>query len=232
MSAHRTARRFFWAWLIGAATVSVCGVVAHALLGNARSPVIGSVVAVAIVGVQLCATYGVHALVAAKIAGGAYRYALATAVLLAIGAFVLNFVALRDLVTTWAGIDPAIAWIVPCIVDLGMAGSMIALLALVNGHSAATMHGVEHHADTQPSVHNAMRAAMHPAVHTDAHLAAAQSIVERGVVRIAPERVAKVLEAHAAGTAPSTIQRTLGVGYSTVRRILAQSATQHAQGAS
>ncbi|GFG71846.1 DUF2637 domain-containing protein [Mycolicibacter senuensis] len=219
MNAHQAARRFFWAWLIGAAAVSVCGVVAHAMLGDARSPVIASALATVVVAIQLCATYGVHALVQAQITGSVYRCALAAAGLLAAGAFAVNFVALRDLALTQASIDPAIAWIVPLIIDLGMTASTIALLAL-NSQSAAQVHAAAHHADTQPPVHVEVHNTVHNATHADAHLNAAHRIVRQGVVRIAPERVAQVLEAHAAGTAPSTIQRTLKVGYTTVQRII------------
>ncbi|CPZ10060.1 Protein of uncharacterised function (DUF2637) [Mycobacteroides abscessus] len=124
------ATRFFWSWLIGSAAFSILGVVTHAVLGNARSSLIASVLAVGIVVIQLCATYGVHALVQERITGAAYRWALAIAVALALGAFVLNFVALQDLVITWAGTAPAIAWIVPLIIDLGMTASTLAILAL------------------------------------------------------------------------------------------------------
>lgn len=219
MNAHQDARRFFWAWLLSAAIVSVCGVVTHAQLGDARSPVIASALAAVVVAIQLAGTYGVHALVQAQIRGTAYRCAVAAAGLLALGAFVLNFVALRDLAVTWAGISTVIAWILPLVIDLGMSASTIALLAL-NSQPAAQTHAPEHHADTAPSVHVEVHNTTHAAVYADAHLAAAQRMVEQGVVRIAPERVAQVLEAHAAGTAPSTIQRTLGVGYSTVLRIV------------
>ncbi|MHC9292499.1 hypothetical protein ACRCUN_08510 [Mycobacterium sp. LTG2003] len=57
-------------------------------------------------------------------------------------------------------------------------------------------------------------------VRNGAHLAIAQRLVTLGVVRIAPERVAEVLAEQSAGTAPSMIARRLGVGYSTVTRIL------------
>lgn len=208
MTARQTARRFFWFWLIGSATVSTTGVVTHAMLGDARSPAIASALATAVVAIQLCATYGVHALVRAQVTGAVYRCALATAGMLALGAFVLNFVALRDLAIAWAGIATVIAWIVPLIVDLGMTVSTVALLALTTSQPAALAHVLEQHADTPPPVHAA------------AHLATAQRIVEQGAVRIAPERVAQVLQAHAAGTAPSAIQRRLKVGYSTVLRIV------------
>jgi hypothetical protein len=207
MTAHQTARRFFWAWLIGAAAVSSAGVMTHAMLGDARSPVIASALAVIIVAIQLAATYSVHVLVRAQITGAVYRCAVASAVVLALGAFVLNALALRDLAVTWAGTAASIAWVVPIIVDLGMTASTIALLALASDSPSAV------HVELHNTVHNVVRA--------DAHLATARRLVAQGLVRIAPERVAQVLEAHAAGAAPSAIQRRLKVGYSTVQRIIA-----------
>lgn len=222
LSADRTARGFFWTWLIGSAAVSIMGVVTHALLGDARSPAIASALATVVVVIQLCATYGVHALVRAQIVGAVYLCAVATAAMLALGAFVLNFVALRDLAITWAGTAIVIAWIVPLVIDLGMTASTVALLALADDQPAARARVAERHVDTPASVHVDVRNTVHNAMHADAHLATAHRIVGQGVVRIAPERVARVLEAHAAGTAPSTIQRSLKIGYSTVQRIIAQ----------
>ncbi|OCB42535.1 hypothetical protein A5721_27920 [Mycobacterium vulneris] len=229
------ATRFFWAWLIGSAAFSMLGVVTHAQLGSARSPLIASVLAFVIVVVQLCATYGVHALVQARIVGAAYRCALAIAIAIAVGAFVLNFVALRDLVIIWADKAPVIAWIVPLIVDLGMTASTMALLALTNAQRAEQLHTitpVAAHPDAQPApsvhveVHNTVRAEAH-AAHGDAqpaqgaHLEIAQRIVAQGVTRIAPERVAKVLAVYAQTAAtPSIIARKTGVHHETVERIL------------
>ncbi|MGW4097109.1 DUF2637 domain-containing protein [Mycobacterium sp. NPDC004974] len=230
------ATRFFWAWLIGSAAFSMLGVVTHAQLGSARSPLIASVLAFVIVVVQLCATYGVHALVQARIVGMAYRCALAIAIAIAVGAFVLNFVALRDLVIIWADTAPVIAWIVPLIVDLGMTASTMALLALTNAQRAEQLHAtrpVAAHPDAQPApsvhveVHNTLRAEAH-AAHVDAqpaqdaaHLEIAQRIVAQGVTRIAPERVANVLAVYAQTAAtPSIIARKTGVHHETVERIL------------
>ena len=226
MTATRSARRFFWSWLLASAAVSISGVIVHALLGDARAPVLASAVATVIVLVQLCAIHGVHLLVEARIGGAAHRCALAAAALLAIGAFVLNFAALRDLVMTWAGIAPSLAWIAPAVVDLGMSVSTLALFALTTGQPAAQALTTEH-ADTPPSVHvavhNTVSNALHsaePPVSADVHLVAAHRLVTQGIVRIAPERVAQVLAEHSAGAAPSMIARRLGVGYSTVQRVI------------
>ncbi|ORB55329.1 hypothetical protein BST43_15220 [Mycobacteroides saopaulense] len=234
MMAH-SATRFFWSWLIGSAAFSILGVVTHAVLGSARSPLIASVLAVGIVVIQLCATYGVHALVQERITGAAYRWALAIAVTLALGAFVLNFVALRDLVITWAGTAPVIAWIVPLIVDLGMTASTLAILALTEAQRTEQLHTVARPV-VQPApavrveVHNTVHAAAHastqpvhnatPPVRADAHAAIAARLTAQGLVRIAPERIVNVLDAHAEGVKPGTIARNLRVGYGTVKTIV------------
>lgn len=225
-TARSSATRFFWGFLIGSASVSVLGTVTHAVLGNAPSPVIAAAVAFFTVLIQLGATYGVHALVHARIIGAAYHWALLGVVTLALGAFIVNFVQLRDLVITWAAIAPAIAWIVPLIVDLGMTVSTVAIMALT---SAARTEMLDMHDVAQPvaqataavhlEVHNTVRTDAQPA-HDSAHAVTAERIVAAGVVRIAPDRVAKVLAAHAEGVKPSAIQRSLGVGYSTVLRII------------
>lgn len=230
------ATRFFWSWLIGSAGFSILGVVTHAVLGDARSALIASVLAVGIVVIQLCATYGVHALVQERITGAAYRWALAIAVALALGAFVLNFVALRDLVITWAGTAPAIAWIVPLIIDLGMTASTLAILALTDAQRSEQLHPSAH-PDAQPApsvhveVHNTVSAEAHAVarlaqddVQADqaaVHTAVAARLTAAGVVRIAPERIVNVLDAHAEGVRPGTIARSLGVGFSTVKNIVA-----------
>lgn len=222
MITNQSARRFFWSWLLGSAAVSILGVVTHAMLGSARSPLIASVLAFVIVVIQLAATYGVHVLVQARIVGATYRCALIIASVLALGAFALNFVALQDLVITWAGTAPVIAWIVPLIIDLGMTGSTIALLALTNAQRAAQLldSGAESTAAVHVEVHNTVHTETSTAEHDDAHLTVAQRLVTQGVVRISTERVAAVLAERSAGAAPSMIARRLGVGYSTVTRIL------------
>ncbi|ULP47337.1 DUF2637 domain-containing protein [Mycolicibacter virginiensis] len=236
MRAHRNARRFFWAWLIGSAVVSTLGVVVHAQIGDANSTTIASAVAFFTVAIQLAATYGVHALAQAGLVGGAYRAALCIAVTLAALAFTVNFVQLRDLVITQAAIPTSLAWIVPIVVDLGMASSLIALFALTNAERSQQVHA--HHVEPQQGADSAVHVEAHNSVHTegrndlldkqiiqpkpapDAHLAAAHRLVAQGIVRISPERVAKVLAEQSAGTAPSMIARRLSVGYSTVTKIL------------
>lgn len=230
------ATRFFWSWLIGSAAFSILGVVTHAVLGSARSSLIASVLAIGIVVIQLCATYGVHALVQERITGAAYRWALAIAVALALGAFVLNFVALRDLVITWAGTAPVIAWIVPLIIDLGMTASTLAILALTEAQRAEQLHAPAHpdalpasavHVEVHNTVHAQARADAPCALdgaHTaldDAHLVAAQRIIAQGAVRIEARRIAAVLAVRAQGVnSASIIGRRTNVHHRTVQRIL------------
>lgn len=57
-----------------------------------------------------------------------------------------------------------------------------------------------------------------------AHLSTAERIVTDGVTRIDRVKVAQVLAEHHDGTAPATIARKLGVGYSTVVRIVGRDA--------
>ncbi|MGC7260137.1 hypothetical protein RBA10_22375, partial [Mycobacteroides abscessus subsp. abscessus] len=93
---------------------------------------------------------------------------------------------LRDLVITWAGTAPVIAWIVPLIVDLGMTASTLAILALTEAQRTEQLHGHAPH-EMQPApavhveVHNTVHAAAHastqrvhnatPPVRADAHAA-------------------------------------------------------------
>ncbi|MEX3644489.1 hypothetical protein [Mycolicibacterium porcinum] len=235
MTAHatRSAIRFFWGWLIGSAAVSTLGTVTHAVLGDAPSPAIASAVAFFTVAIQLCATYGVHALVHAHITGAAYRAALCIAIALAALSFVLNFVQLRDLVITWAAIAPVIAWIVPLIIDLGMTGSIIAILALTSAARTEQLqtHNAQPGAQAAAAVHVEVHSTVHAETHTahsdaqpaqlGAHHETAQRIVAQGVTRIEIERVAQVLDDYAqTGATPSVIGRRTGVHHETVARIL------------
>ncbi|OWL97006.1 hypothetical protein B7435_26840 [Mycolicibacterium peregrinum] len=226
MNAEQSARRFFWAWLAGSAAVSTLGTVTHAVLGAAPSPVIASAVAFFTVAIQLAATYGVHALAQAGLVGAAYRTALCIAITLAALAFIVNFVQLRDLVITWAAIPTVIAWIVPLTVDLGMTGSLVALLALTNvEHAEQLQRPVVHHDAQGPAVvnvevHNTMRTEA-PIAHDGAPLELAQRVAAKAGVRIEVERVAQVLAVHAqTGATPSIIARQTGVHHKTVKRIL------------
>ncbi|BBZ65789.1 hypothetical protein MINS_12180 [Mycolicibacterium insubricum] len=241
MTATDSARRFFWCWLLAASTASIAGNVTHALLHTTGTPAIAAAAAVVPPVVLLAATHGVHTLVHARITGAAYRTALCITAALALCAFVLSFTALRDLAITAAGIPPQIAWLWPLAIDLSITASTVALLALTNAHR------VTWPAETagQPVVQAAQN--VHVSVHNDMHttpdstperptvaqivarettdqwtamLPEAESVIAAGITRIDRVKVAQVLAAADTGTAPSAIARNLGVGYSTVTRIL------------
>ncbi|ASR85964.1 hypothetical protein SEA_PEANAM_82 [Mycobacterium phage Peanam] len=96
---------------------------------------------------------------------------------------------------------------------------------------AADLH-VPVPADSQPGALSVASLIAREAATSDAlaeHLPAAEAIVGAGVTRIDRVKVAEVLAAHSDGTAPSMIARKLGVGYSTVVRILDHHTAQDAQ---
>ncbi|AYR01146.1 membrane protein [Mycobacterium phage LeMond] len=187
---HEAATRYFRAWLAAGTGASILGNVVHALLNTgAGAPVIAAAVAVVPPVVLLGATHGVHALVQSRIVGGAYRVALGITVLVACAAFVLSFAALRELAIEWAGIAPAIAWLVPVVVDLSITGSTVALLALSSAERAQVLDATVH-ADAQP-VHTAAQPAdLQVSVPAELPAEVHQVVQERdGLVETTPENV-------------------------------------------
>ncbi|QDH91707.1 hypothetical protein SEA_PHRAPPUCCINO_29 [Mycobacterium phage Phrappuccino] len=205
----RTATRFFWAWLAGSFGASVAYNIAHAVLNSYGTDVVISASAAVIPPtVAICATHGVRLLVKAEVTGLAYRVALVGTSLMALGALTLSFNALRDLAAKHAGYSSWTSWVWPLVIDLAIAVSTVALLAL----------GSARRTERTGSVHTSAP------VHTEhngvpAHLARAEALVAEGAVTIEAERVAQVLQELDAGTPPGTIARTLRMGYATVVRI-------------
>jgi hypothetical protein len=115
--------------LIAASGASVVGNIAHAVLAHPGHAQIAALAAVVPPAVAVAATHGVALLVRARTTGATYWCALTMTVVLAAGAFVLNFDALRELALTWAGFPPATAWLWPVVIDLGIAQSTLALPA-------------------------------------------------------------------------------------------------------
>jgi hypothetical protein len=130
-NAHRSAVRFFWCALFAASAASIAANVAHALLntstGNAGIAAGAAVVPPAVL---LGSTHGVSLLVRARTAGWAYWSALGMTVTLAGCAFGLSFDALRDLARRYAGYSEWASWLWPLAIDLSIAVSTLALLAL------------------------------------------------------------------------------------------------------
>jgi hypothetical protein len=211
----RRAVRFFWCTLFSATAASIAGNVEHALLNTAAgSPVIAAAAAVVPPAVLLGSTHGVALLVRARTAGWAYWCALCMTAMLAGCAFVLSFDALRELAVRWAGYRPSVAWLWPMSIDLSIAVSTLALLALTGAPKRTAAH------DNAPVTQNGAHLhALDAPVCDGGHLTAADALIGAGVTRIDREKVAQVLAELADGTAPSTVARRLGVGYQTVSRI-------------
>jgi hypothetical protein len=127
---HRRAVRFFWAWLAGTTLVSLAGNITHALVtapGGSRW--LAAAVAAVPPTVLLCAVHGIAVLAKANASGAVYRAAVTATAALAAGAFVLSFVALRDLALI-AGIPTTFAAVLPLVIDVAVAVATTALVAV------------------------------------------------------------------------------------------------------
>lgn len=157
----RRAKRFFWTVLSMATLASVSGNVAHALLNAAPGAATVSAAAAAVPPViLLAAIHGLGTLARARRgSGAAYWAAMIMTVLLACGAFALSFDALRALAVT-AGIHSGLAWIWPLIIDLSIAQSTLAILALPRHNPGVPGHVA---GDGQPHVSVDLLSAMAPA---------------------------------------------------------------------
>jgi Protein of unknown function (DUF2637) len=226
---RRRATRFHWATLTLATGASVAGNIAHAVLSQPGHALIAALAACVPPTVLCAAVHSVALLVRARTHGATYWSALTLTVALAGCAFVLSFDALRALALTWAGFPPATAWLWPLAIDLSIAQSTLALLAL----SGAPRKGRVSNATPTAGAHNG--AVLHNGVHLhplDAPVdapddwgAQADQLISAGVTRLDRGKVATVLSELAAGTAPSTVARRHGVGYATVTRLTAAAQT-------
>ena len=79
--------------------------------------------------VVLTAVHGIAVRAKTNASGAMYRASVAATAALAVGAFVLSFVALRDLAVT-AGIAPELAALLPLVIDLAVAVATTALVAV------------------------------------------------------------------------------------------------------
>lgn len=126
---HRRAVRFFWSFLIGATMVSLIGNVVHAIwhlipfvliqVGTAAVPPL----------FLLAVVHGIALSVRAGASGTVYRCAVTATAVIGVGAFVLSFRALRDLLIQM-GTPPAWAWLFPAVVDTAIGVSTMMLVAL------------------------------------------------------------------------------------------------------
>jgi hypothetical protein len=235
----RGAVRFFWLWLVVGTLASIAGNVTHAIL-NAPNGITALAAAAAVVPpiVLLGSTHSVALLVKARRSGLAYWSALAMTLALAGCAFVLSFDALTALATS-LGMAADRAWLWPCAIDLSIAQSTLALLALTaptRRRAATPAAVVEPSAESargpvSPALKDVDRAEAVPsaeeAVPPNAGAvgrwrSTAHELVKSGVTQKDPDVVAQILAQHEAGTPPSTISRRLDVHHTTVNRILAR----------
>lgn len=143
------ATRFFWAVLGAATASSVAGNVTHAVAhAGGRHGVVAALAAVVPPAVLLAATHGLALMIRTSIAGRLYRCALGLTLGLGGCAFVLSFHSLYELAVELAGMPATIAWLWPLAIDLSVAQSMLALLALTTGQRARREAAAE--ADRRP----------------------------------------------------------------------------------
>jgi len=213
--ADRRAVRFFWCTLFAAAGASVPGNIAHAVLAEPGHAPIAAAASVVPPAVLLTSTHGVALLVRTRTAGATYWLALAMTAMLMACAFVLSFDALPALALTWAGFSPATAWLWPLAIDLSIAQSTLGLLAL----SGAPRRASSAHNGAALRHNGIPLHSLSALVDAQDWTATADELIGAGVTRINRNKAALALSELAAGTAPSTVARKVGVGYSTAARI-------------
>ena len=234
---HRRAVRFFWAWLLGATLLSLAGNISHALL-TAPSGARWLAAAVAAVPptVLLAAVHGVAVLVKANVSGAVYRAAVTATAALAAGAFLLSFVALRDLAVL-AGITPTLAPVLPLVIDLAVAVATIALVAVGDRPARRSRSASPAATTTAPGTASPRRSSATPAralpAAGDDSAATASSrdgsgqtarlaaeLVAAKVTRQPVETVEAILIAHHNGDPLNRIAAAVGVHHSAVKRVL------------
>ena len=139
-SARRSASRFFWCWLVVATSMSVCGNVAHALLtAHDDYRWMAAVAALVPPTALIAGMESISMLVRTRAGGRVYWVALLATVLVALGAFVLSFDALRSLAVA-VGIRESIAWIWPAVIDVAIGQATLCLLSLTRTPRAVAAH--------------------------------------------------------------------------------------------
>lgn len=127
---HHRATRFFWSWLAGATAVSLAGNVVHAALtASPGTRWLAAAVAAVPPTVLLSSVHGIAVLAKTSASGRVYRAAVMATTALAAGAFVLSFVALRDLAIL-AHIPRHLAFVLPLVIDLAIGVATLALVAV------------------------------------------------------------------------------------------------------
>ncbi|WP_231987805.1 DUF2637 domain-containing protein [Mycobacterium sp. 852002-51152_SCH6134967] len=184
--------------------------------------------------------------------GAVYRGAVAATAALAAGAFILSFIALRDLAVI-AGIGPDLAPVLPLVIDLAIGVATLALVAIgdkparrsriaTRSAGAIAAPGASTAASKRDAAANSVRAGA-PADRANPATAATESVpvsaddprrelaaalVVQKVTRKPVEVVTCILAAHDAGDPLNGIAKNVGVHHSVVSRII-DAAAAHRQ---
>ncbi len=235
---HRRAVRFFWAWLAGTTLVSLAGNITHALVTAPESSRwLAAAVAAVPPTVLLCAVHGIAVLAKANASGAVYRAAVTATAALAVGAFVLSFVALRDLALI-AGIPTTFAAVLPLVIDVAVAVATTALVAVGEKPARRTRNAAS--ANSQRAIRRATPSratarpqgvlsapadaisatAIAPGDTSNATAQLAAELVAAKVTRQPVQTVEAILVAHQNGDALNRIAARVGVHHSAVKRVL------------
>nr|WP_234712981.1 DUF2637 domain-containing protein [Mycolicibacterium komanii] len=236
---------FFWAWLILATAVSLAGNVAHAWLTAAPDArwLAASVAAVPPIALLL-SVHGLAVLAKTTASGAVYRGAVAATAALAAGAFVLSFVALRDLAVI-AGIGPGLAPVLPLVIDLAIGVATLALVAIGDkparrsrnanrsarataARGASTAASKRDAATTSPRAGTRLDRAnattpgnQHATPGADDSIRElAETLVGEKVTRQSVDTVAAILAAHQRGAPLNRIAKQVGAHHTAVSRVI------------
>jgi hypothetical protein len=247
---HRRAIRFFWTWLILTTLVSLAGNVAHAWLTAAPGTRwLAACVAAVPPTVLILSVHGLAVLAKTTASGAVYRGAVAATGALAAGAFILSFVALRDLAVI-AGVRPGLAPVLPLVIDLAIGVATLALVAIGDkpvrrarnatrsagataAPSAITAISKRDAPTATPATaamtdcENATASATESAVPSadDPNRELAAELIAEKATRQSVETVAAILAAHEQGDPLNRIAKQVDVHHTAVSRIVGAAAT-------
>jgi hypothetical protein len=196
----------------------------------------------------LLSVHGLAVLAKATASGAVYCAAVAATGALAAGAFILSFVALRDLAVI-AGIRPGLAPVLPLVIDLAIGVATLAIVAIGDKPARHTRNATHSAGATAaPSVitatskrdaptatpasvamadrDNATTSDKQSAIPSadDPNRELAATLIAEKVTRKPVEVVARILAAHNSGDPLNRIAKTVGVHHSAVSRIIGAAA--------
>lgn len=246
--------RTYWKCLLGLLVcASVAGNIGHILLSQTPHPVPAALYA-AVPPLVLAATVeGLALTVGAEVRRWVYRAGVAGAAVIAGGAFAASYIALRDLAVA-LGISPAVAPVMPVLIDAAMAVATAMVLALrpTPVQADAAVAPVEVHAQPAPvsapeqvpvsgaawstdrgagpvTGHDAVAQAGTPPVHGDAQLHLVTGVGDAGgdsdgTGRAADAPAVSVLPEHVRQAAELVEQGTTALEVERVAQVLAMAA--------